>query len=390
MTEPIAPEAGPRARGGPAVASVALAALVLVGSELLPVGLLPGLAASLHVSVGTAGLLVVVPGLVAAVTAPLAPILARDWDRRTVLIAVTALIVLADAVTAATERLAVVIAGRVLLGVAVGAFWTLGVGVVHRLVPAAVADRATSTVTAGVSIGSVLSLPLGALIGDAWRPAFAGGAAIALVALVAQLRALPPIPAMASVRVGTLAAFVRNRWARAVVVVTFLLFVGNFSAATYVVPYLRDGAGLPAAAVSAIALAYGVAGVAGNFAAGFTAGRSLGGTLRVAAVALAAALGLAVLAVSAEPVAVAAVILWGAAFGAVPLCLQTWIIRGAGAEVEAGLAVFMSTTQIALALGSLAGGLLVDGRGILTTLGFATVVSAGAALVLTTVRAPSA
>ncbi|MER6685697.1 hypothetical protein [Streptomyces olivaceoviridis] len=44
---------------------------MLVLSEFLPVGLLPAIGDSLHVNTGTAGLLVVVPGLAAAVAAPL-------------------------------------------------------------------------------------------------------------------------------------------------------------------------------------------------------------------------------------------------------------------------------------------------------------------------------
>ncbi|MFE1195690.1 hypothetical protein ACFW6E_23345 [Streptomyces olivaceoviridis] len=51
--------------------SAATMSFVLVLSEFLPVGLLPAIGDSLHVNTGTAGLLVVVPGLAAAVAAPL-------------------------------------------------------------------------------------------------------------------------------------------------------------------------------------------------------------------------------------------------------------------------------------------------------------------------------
>jgi hypothetical protein len=59
------------AGGWPAVVAVTLGIFCLMTSELLPVGLLTPVRSELRVSDGTAGLMVAVPGLVAAVSAPL-------------------------------------------------------------------------------------------------------------------------------------------------------------------------------------------------------------------------------------------------------------------------------------------------------------------------------
>jgi predicted MFS family arabinose efflux permease len=69
-----------------AVASVAVGIFTLVTAEQLPVGLLAPISSALHVSEGTAGLLVAVPGIVAGIAAPLVPVLARTADRRQLLI----------------------------------------------------------------------------------------------------------------------------------------------------------------------------------------------------------------------------------------------------------------------------------------------------------------
>ena len=53
------------------VGAVALGAFVLVMTETMPVGLLPQIAGGLHISLGLAGLMVLVPGFSAAVSAPL-------------------------------------------------------------------------------------------------------------------------------------------------------------------------------------------------------------------------------------------------------------------------------------------------------------------------------
>lgn len=58
-------------KGWLAVSAVTLGIFALMTSELLPVGLLTPVGSELNVSEGTAGLMVTVPGLVAAVSAPL-------------------------------------------------------------------------------------------------------------------------------------------------------------------------------------------------------------------------------------------------------------------------------------------------------------------------------
>jgi hypothetical protein len=67
---------GARAQAGerdawPAVVAIALGTFALVFSELIPVGLLSDISGHLHVSVGTGGLMVVVPAVAAALAAPL-------------------------------------------------------------------------------------------------------------------------------------------------------------------------------------------------------------------------------------------------------------------------------------------------------------------------------
>ena len=58
-----------------------------------------------------------------------------------------------------------------------------------------------------------------------------------------------------------------------------------------------------------------------------------------------------------------AVAIWGFAFGAVPVGLQTWMAQAAGDQAESGGGLFIATFQIAIAAGAILGGLLVDNSG---------------------------
>jgi predicted MFS family arabinose efflux permease len=65
-----------------------------------------------------------------------------------------------------------------------------------------------------------------------------------------------------------------------------------------------------------------------------------------------------------QPAAVVALCLWGVAYGAIPISLQTYMMRGNTAE--GGLALFVTTSQLSLATGSFIGGLVVDSFGLPT------------------------
>ena len=358
------PDRKRQARPWPAVASVAVASLVLVLSEFIAVAVLPEVAVRFAVSEGTAGLTVVLPGLTAAVSAPVVTVLTARMDRRHVLLALTATIVIADALAAWAPTFAVLLVGRALLGVAVGTFWTVGAGIGSRLVAPEDVTRATSLVTAGISAGTVLSLPIGRAIADAFGDAWVFGAAAgaAAVALLLQAAALPGMPAAVSVRWASLTGALRSRRTRAGLVVAALVFAAHFTAYTFLTPFLSGPANLPAPLIGVLLLVFGVAGLIGNFAGAAALARSVPTTLVVAGALLAlSTAGLAVVANSSLLVVVT-VSAWGLAWGALPLSVQTYMMNAGGGD--GSLAIFVSTSQVALALGSVVGGRLVDGVGL--------------------------
>lgn len=92
------PATRPRTRWA-AIASLGAGAFVIVAAEFLPVGILPELAKHFGVSLGAASAVVLVPGLVAGVSAPLIVALVRNLDRRLLVLATTALLVASNLLT---------------------------------------------------------------------------------------------------------------------------------------------------------------------------------------------------------------------------------------------------------------------------------------------------
>ncbi|RFA10563.1 MFS transporter [Subtercola boreus] len=363
---PVSAPARTGRRAWLAVLSVALGSFVLVLSEFLPIGLLPAIAADLDVSIGTAGLVVVATGLAAAVSAPVVTIVTSSLDRRVVLIALSAALVVADVAGALAPNFTVLLAARLLLGVALGGFWAIGAAVASRLVQPGSVIRATSFITAGISVATVVSLPLGALISSlaSWRLAFLIGAGLALVALLGQLLLLPGIPSIQRVRTSTLVALLKVPRARIGLIGAAFVFFAQFAAYTFVSPYLEELVRLDPASITLALLVFGVAGVAGNFIAGFALDRSITATV-VGAMAIAAVAILLLPIVAGSAVgAFVLLALWGMVWGGLPLAMQTWVISAAPAAAEGGLALFVTTIQISIAAGSTAGAVAVSTGGI--------------------------
>ncbi|MGT2425604.1 MFS transporter [Amnibacterium kyonggiense] len=353
-------------RGWVAVLSVALGSFVLVLSEFLPIGLLPAIAADLHIGVGTAGLMVVFTALTGAIGAPVVTVLTSRVDRRIVLWSLVGLLVVADLLGALAPSFAVLLVARMLLGLCIGGFWALGAGIASRLVRESAVIRATSIITGGVSVATVVSLPLGALVSSVatWRLAFVIGAALGVVALALQLVLLPRIPSVQRVRFGTLGELLRVPRARVGLIATALAFIAQFSAYTYVAPYLQELVRVSPTVTTVALLVFGVAGIAGNFVAGVALGRSVTGTLAVTKTVLALAVVALPLLAWSLPGVLVLLVVWGFVWGALPLGLQTWMSQAAPSASDGSLALFVSTIQIAISAGSVIGGLGVGRFGI--------------------------
>ena len=376
------PASSDRARW-PAIASLALGVFGLVTAEFLPASLLTPMAADLGVSDGAAGQAVTATALVGAVAAPTLPLLTRRFDRRTVLLVLTALLVASNVMAATADSLSLLLVARVMLGVALGGFWAMAAALAMRLVPERLFARAMAVILTGVSVATVCAAPIGAWMGDlwGWRSAFVAAGVVSLLTLAAQLLTVPALPPRDNPDLRVLGRLLTRPAVRVALLAVLLVISGHFAGFTYIRPLMEQVTQLSVGAITAVLLGYGVGGFFGNFAGGFLAERSerlaivSGGTLIAL---LAATLLLAGQSHVATAVAVA---LWGFAFGAFPVGFQTWIVRAAPDHTEGASGLLVATFQIAIASGAIGGGLLVDHIGALGGPAFAMVAVALGTLV---------
>jgi predicted MFS family arabinose efflux permease len=367
-----------------AIASMAIGVFGLVTAEFLPASLLTAISADLHITDGAAGQAVTATAIVGAIAAPTIPILTRRIDRRIVMISLTLLLILSNAMAVVATTFPVLLAARIVLGVALGGFWSMAAALAMRLVPENLFARAMSIILTGVSLATVCAAPVGAYIGAewGWRMAFVAAGVISVISLVMQFVTIPSLPPVDNPDLKTLLDLLKRPNVRTALIAVILIISGHFAGFTYIRPLLEQVGHFDVNAVSLALLAYGIGGFLGNFAGGFVAEKSE----RWAIVLGAGIIVLMCLALifggSSASIVNLAIAIWGFAFGAFPVGFQTWIVRAAPDQAEGAGGLLVSAFQIAIASGAVLGGLMVDNFGAIGAPVYtAIIVAAGTALV---------
>jgi predicted MFS family arabinose efflux permease len=370
------------------VASLGLGVFAIVMSEFLPASLLPRIAGDLAVSVGAAGQSVTTTALAAAVSALFISVVLPRADRRRVMLGLTALAVVSDVLVALAPDLTVLLLARLLLGVALGGFWAMATAMAASLVPADHLGRALTVINSGVALATVAAVPLGSWLGEVWgwRGVFALGAGVAVLALVVQAATLPGVPATAAGGLRALGATLRSGVVVAGLVALLLVFGGHFSGFTYVRPAVEAMSDVGAGGIAVLLLVFGLAGLVGTVASGPIADRAP----QVGVFGFPAAVGAGMLVLHATGGSTvglfAATALWGLGFGGVPTTVLSWGARAEPDRLEQIGGLIVTVCNVAIALGAVVGGVLVDGVDDTTPLVVGGAAAVAGALVLTALR----
>ena len=349
------------------LASLAAATFVFVTSETQPVALLAPMASGLHTSESAIGLLLTAYAGVAALTAIPLTIFASRVPRRPLLIVLVATLVVSQLGYALAPSYGFVLAARLTAALAHGVFWSIVARVAATLVAPDRVARATALVFVGNSLALVVGTPLvsaiGAVIG--WRAAVACVGVAAAAAVAAMAATLPDLPSGEAHldRRRILGDALRRPRLLILCAVTTLIVLGQFTAYTYIAPIVRAHSGLTGTGLSAVLLAYGVAGIAAVGAVGAIADRRPRLAVLSCCGAIVAALAVLSLGGRSSALTIAAVLAWGAGFIALPICLQATVLRVAAPIPDTASALYVVAFQIGIGGGALLGALLLGGDG---------------------------
>lgn len=368
-----------------AVIAMTLGVFGLVTAEFLPASLLTPMASDLSITEGMAGQAVSATAILAVFASLLTATVTRSMDRRYVLLGFSVLLIISNILVALAPNFFLLLAGRVLLGIALGGFWTMAAAIVMRLVPDKDIPRALAILFSGVSAATIFAAPLGSYLGGTigWRNVFLLVALLGVLVLAVQFATLPRMQPRGRATLGTLIAVMNRPRMKFGLLMLVLIFTGHFALFTYVRPFLENVTGVATAGISGILLGFGVANFIGTYIAGALIARSLRLTLTLMPLIIGlAGIGMVSIQGAVAPTAVL-VAIWGMAFGGVPVAWSTWITRSVPDEAESGGGLLVAAIQVGIATGAAAGGLVFDVSGALGVFTIAALILLAAAIIVT-------
>jgi predicted MFS family arabinose efflux permease len=342
-----------------------LVGTVLTTSELLPVSILTPMAEDLNITEGAAGQMVTATSVVGFVSSLLVAFLARNLNRRVLLLLLSGLILASNLIVALAPNFSTLLIGRLLLGTVVAGFWAFSASVTMRLVPATLIPAAFSVLYGGVALSRIIAGPLATYFEPTigWRNIFLVVAFLALLALLWQFFTLPSLPTKGRARLITLLHLLARPQVRLGMISILLAFVGTFVAFTYFRPFLEVVTGASVNEISAIFFWFGIAAFVGSSLAGTMLRRNLSLTVILIPLSMALiAIGLVVF--GKVPLLTSVLVaLWGFASSLIPVGWNTWITRTLFEEAESAGGLLVASIQLGIALGAAIGGISFDRTG---------------------------
>ncbi|MGV9775576.1 MFS transporter [Streptosporangium sp. NPDC003464] len=367
------------------VSIITASLFVFVTTELMPVGLLTPVSVNLGISVGVAGLMVTLYGISAGLGVPFIVAWTRRVNRRVLLSALLAILALGNLITAISPNFPLVLTTRLIMGFANGVFWAIGVSMAMRLVPERHASRAAAVALSGISIATVVGMPLGTFLESlaGWRTTFLIWSGLSVLVFLAVAAVIPSLPSENAVSVREVFGLpLRNVRLRLVIFAVALYVLGHFGAYTFIRPFAENNSSATPAFVTALLVIYGVGGAAGNFIAGYTVTKNLRASFIVACAGLVVSLLLLLTIGHGQVGLIVSVALWGVSFGAMNLCQINMTLAAAPDTFEAAMSLNTLGYNTSIALGALFGGLLADHFGVRSAFWFGAALIAASLLVM--------
>ncbi|KAB2717126.1 MFS transporter [Brucella intermedia] len=341
---------------------LALATFVTGTAENIIVGILPGIARGLDVSVSAAGQLTSIFSITFALAAPLALVLTTRFERKAILVSALGVFIASNILASLSPNYGVLFAARIGMAVASAAVCLIATMLATELVTPAMRGRAIGIIFVGISGSMVAGVPTGMIVNEwlGWRSVFlclASAAALVLLLSMHALsgagrsqRGLPPYtPHLKSFRLVSAQ------------LVSILMIGGHFVLFAYLTPYLLEAVHVSSQRIIWAMLAFGLAGMTGGYLGGLLAD-TLSPRLAIVLTPL-----LYLTALMAIPAAINSgtvfgmvLMIWACLSWMISPVVQSFLITTDPATAEAGVGINLSAMHVGVAFGTATGGIALE------------------------------
>ncbi|WP_288418680.1 MFS transporter [uncultured Acinetobacter sp.] len=343
---------------------LSLSSFAIVTTELAPIGLLSALAHDLNQSEAITGLIVTGYGWVAAISALCSIVLLIRFPRKMVLMIMLLILAISNIIVAYSSSFNMIFSARIIGAIAHGSFWALIGAVAYSLVPKHKLGLATSIIFSGVSVASILGVPLASYLTQlsSWRLAFEFLGLLSFIVCILILLFVPKIPDQAPLASGFFKKVLQHSTLNRLFILTAVIISSHFAAFTFIEPFLSQIAQLESGQITLLLLVFGLAGLIGNILAGKLIDRHLHTIILISLVFISGsvfAFGYLGYQVTLS-IAIVFLALWGVSIASIFVGLQTWVLKQANDLASAASAIYVAVFNASIGLGALIGSFMLQ------------------------------
>ena len=259
----------------PSLLTLTVGGFTIGMTEFLIMGVLPDMAASLKITIPTAGHLISIYALGVVIGAPLMTMLTAHLPPKKVLMGLMAICGIFNALFALSPSYELLMISRFFAGLPHGAFFGMGAVVANRLADPGKEASSVSMMFAGLTVANIIGVPIGTYIGHnlSWRLSFIAVAAIALLAVFAIKKWMPNLTATKSEGLASSVAAFKKPEPWLILLMTSVGTGGLFAWISYIAPMMTEVAGFSPNLITIIMIVAGLGMALGNFLGGQLADR---------------------------------------------------------------------------------------------------------------------
>ncbi|OQP68444.1 MFS transporter [Niastella populi] len=256
---------------------MALGAFGIITTEFGIIGIMPAIAKHFNVSIDTAGWLLSGFALTIALTGPFSVLLTSKINRKWMMCLVLLTFVASNILSAVSPNFTVLMIARILPAFLHPVFWAVATVAASKQVEPKDAPKAVSVVLGGLSVATVLGVPITTYISELinWQASFYVSGVINLIAFAALLAFVPSMPVTEKQSVKSQLVILKKGQMWVNLVATMIMIAGIFATYSFLAEYLGKISSMDGTQISIMLLLFGATGIAGNWVTGIALSKNV-------------------------------------------------------------------------------------------------------------------
>lgn len=340
--------------------SLSLMAFIFVTTEYVPVGLIGYMASDLGKTEQAIGLLMTIYAWIVSLMSLPMTVWTSHYNRRKLILSLLTIFSLANLFSALASNYELLLLSRVLIALSHSVFWSIAPPLAMMLAPEGKSNSALAIVITGGSLGNVLGIPLGTLIGHTlgWRTTFFVIASLSAIILITAYKVLPDVKMFNSARFKDLSVLLKKPIISFTYILTILFITANFTTFTYISPLLQKVGHYSYDDVIFILILVGLSGILGSYLANKYIKKYPAQLITYSLLLAAVSLYLLSLFIEVTSLVYALCFMWGLVWIVATFVFQSKIIENSQGLSDMAVSIYSGLYNVGIGAGALVGGMV--------------------------------